>query len=91
VIKEYPVAISAPEWLKKHGGDVRLSNDQRYWVVYVAGGPQYLIRPIPAAGKHAVEVEQSVNGKRLEGKETYPSEESAIQGGLEDLRKALGW
>jgi hypothetical protein len=91
VNQEDSVAISAPDWLKKRGGDVRLSNDQRYWVVYVAGGPQYVIRPTPAGGKHAVEVEQTVNGKRLEGKQIYASEEAAIQGGLEDLRKALGW
>lgn len=85
------MAITAPDWLTKHGGDVRLSNDHRYWVVYLSKEPQYLLRPVPAAGKHAVEVEQSINGRRLEGKQVYATEEDAIRGGLEDLRKVLGW
>jgi hypothetical protein len=85
------VAISAPEWLKKRDGELRLSNDQRYWVVYLSKEPQYLLRPLPTGGKHGVEVEQSINGRRLESKATYPTEEDAIRGGLEDLRKALGW
>jgi hypothetical protein len=83
--------ISTPEWLSKRGADFRRSKDHRYWVVYLNKEPQYLIRPVPAVGKHAVEVEQSNNGKRLEGKQTYATEEDALRGGLEDLRKALGW
>jgi hypothetical protein len=85
------MTIATPDWLVKHNGELRLSNDQRYWVVYLSKEPQYLLRPVPAAGKVGVEVEQSINGRRLEGKQTYPSETDAIKGGLEDLRKVLGW
>jgi hypothetical protein len=85
------MAITTPEWLSKRGADFRLSKDHRYWVVYLNKEPQYLIRLVPAVGKHAVEVEQSINGKRLQSKQTYATEEDAIRGGLEDLRKALGW
>ena len=85
------MAITTPDWLTKHGADFQLSKDHRFWVVYLNKEPQYLLRAIPASGKHAVEVEQSNNGKRLEGKQTYGSEEDALRGGLEDLRKALGW
>jgi hypothetical protein len=50
-----------------------------------------LLVPFPVAGKHGCIVEQTVNGKRLESKNTYASQEEALRGGLEDLRKALGW
>ena len=33
----------------------------------------------------------AINGKRLEGKETYPTREAALEGGLADLRNLLGW
>jgi hypothetical protein len=85
------MTIPTPDWLTKHGGEVRLSNDHRYWVGYLSKEPQYLLRPVPAGGKFAIEVEQSINGRRLESKQTYPSDADAIKGGLEDLRKALGW
>jgi hypothetical protein len=55
------------------------------------GKPQYLLTPIPAAGKYTCEVRQTVNGRRLESGATYPSPEAALRGGLEDLRRALGW
>jgi hypothetical protein len=85
------MAIPTPDWLSKRGADFRQSKDHRFWVVYLNKEPQYLIRPVPASGKHAVEVEQSNNGKRLEGKQVYATEDDAIRGGLEDLRKVLGW
>jgi hypothetical protein len=83
--------ITTPDWLTKHNGELRLSNDQRYWVVYLSKEPQYLIHSLPVGGKHGVEVEQSINGRRLESKQTYASDEEAVKGGLEDLRKKLGW
>jgi hypothetical protein len=83
--------VTAPEWLTRRGGELRQCPDGRSWAVLLNGQPQYLLASIPVAGKHGCIVEQTVNGKRLESKNTYASEEEALRGGLEDLRKALGW
>ena len=45
----------------------------------------------PAGGKHACKVTQTINGKRLDNGTTYPTLEEAARGGLDDLRKAMGW
>jgi hypothetical protein len=84
-------AMQIPEWLRRRGGDLQLCPDGRSWAVLLNGEPQYLLVPFPVAGKHGCIVEQTVNGKRLESKNTYASQEEALRGGLEDLRKALGW
>jgi hypothetical protein len=85
------MAVNAPEWLTKHGGELRASADGHSWMVYFAGKLQYVIVPTPAGGKHACKVTQTINGKRLDSGATYPSVEDAARGGLEDLRKAMGW
>lgn len=85
------MTLTAPEWLTKRGGQVRLAGDGQSWVVLFDGQPQYRLRPIPAGGKYGCEVEQMNNGKRLDSGKTYPSNDDALRGGLEDLRRALGW
>jgi hypothetical protein len=83
--------VEAPDWLTKRGGELRGSKDGHSCTVYFAGQPQYLLEPVPAAGRFACRVTQTINGRRLEGKETFKTREEALQGGLEDLRNALGW
>jgi hypothetical protein len=83
--------LTTPDWLKRRGGELQPCPDGRSYAVLLNGQPQYLLAPFPVAGKHGCIVEQTVNGKRLEGKNTYPTVEAALQGGLEDLRKVLGW
>jgi hypothetical protein len=85
------MTVTAPEWLTKHNGELRASQDGRSWMVYFAGQMQYAIVPTPAGGKHACKVTQTNNGNRVDGPTTYPSVEDAARGGLEDLRKAMGW
>jgi hypothetical protein len=65
--------------------------DGQTYLVLLAGEPQYLLVPIPIAGKFGCAVMQTINGKRLDSGASYPSQEEALRGGLEDLRKALGW
>lgn len=84
------MALSTPDWLSKHGGQLRL-NYEGSWVVCFDNEPQYRLRPVPAAGKFACEVEQLNNGRRLDGAAIYPTAEEAVRGGLEELRKTLGW
>jgi hypothetical protein len=75
----------------RHGGELRPGVDGKSWVVLLEGKPQYLLTPVPAAGKDTCEVRQTVNGRRLESGASYASPEAALRGGLEDLRRALGW
>jgi hypothetical protein len=83
--------VTTPDWLARHGGELRASKDGHSWTVYFAGEPQYLLLPVPAGGQFSCRVTQTVNGKRLDGPTTSPTPEDAVRGGLEDLRKTLGW
>lgn len=83
--------LTTPSWLAQRGGELRLSKDGHAASVYFAGQLQYLLVPIPAKGRFACRVTESINGRRLDGEQTYPSAEQALQGGLEQLRQALGW
>jgi hypothetical protein len=83
--------MRTPEWLAKRGGELREGTMRHYWFVFLNGEPQYRLTAVPAAGRFSCEVVQTVNGKRLDIGGTYPTAEDAIRGGLEELRKALGW
>lgn len=85
------MSLAVPDWLTRRGGILRQCPDGQSWAVLIDDQPQYLLRALPAAGKFTCLFEQTVNAKRLEGKGLYPSEEEALRGGLEDLRKNLGW
>ncbi len=83
--------MTNPDWLAQHGGEARVSKDGRSATVYLGGEPQYLLMLAPTTGRFGCKVVQSNNGKRLDGGAAFPSPDAAFQGGLEDLRKALGW
>ena len=83
--------VTTPEWLMKHNGRLQGCPDGKSWAVVFDDQPQYVVKPLPAAGQYGCQVMQSINGRRLESDGTYPSPEEAVKGGLEDLRKVLGW
>jgi hypothetical protein len=83
--------MTTPDWLAQRGAELKASKDGRSYVVQVNGHPQYLVIPVPADGKHACRVSQTVNGKRLDSGAVHATVDEAVRGGLEDLRKALGW
>ncbi len=85
------MTISAPEWLTKRGGTLRPGGDARVWFVVFRGEPQYKLTPVPVDGKFGCAVMQTINGKRIESATRADTPEEALRGGLEDLRKALGW
>jgi hypothetical protein len=85
------VAITTPDWLVRHDCSVQPGIDGQSWLVMLGHQPQYLLTPVPLAGKFGCAVTQTINGKRLDNGGTYPSVDEAVRGGLEDLRKALGW
>jgi hypothetical protein len=83
--------VETPDWLAKHGGVLKPGTKEGTWLVLLDSSPQYRLVPVPAAGKYSCEVTETVNGRRLDTGGTYPTPEDAVRGGLEDLRKALGW
>jgi hypothetical protein len=85
------MTATVPDWLKARGAELRPSKDGHTWTVCFAGLPQYLLEPLPSRGKFNCRLTQTVNGRRLDGTGLYPTREEALQGGLDDLRKALGW
>jgi hypothetical protein len=85
------MAVTTPDWLSRHDGTVQLNKEGNSASVYFAGALQYVLVPVPAKGKYSCPVTQTINGKRLDGTNTYASAEDALRGGLEDLRQALGW
>ena len=47
--------------------------------------------PVPARGKFACRITQTINGRRLDDDSTFPTAEDAVRGGLARLRQTLGW
>lgn len=83
--------VATPDWLAKRGGVLQPGTQEGTWLVLLDDSPHYRLTPVPVAGKYGCEVVQTVNGRRVQGNGTYPVIDDAIRGGLEDLRKALGW
>ncbi len=81
----------APEWLTKRGGELRPGKDGHSASVYFAGQLQYVLVPVPARGKFACRITETVNGKRLDAAAVWDTPTAAFQGGLEELRAKLGW
>lgn len=85
------MAIATPDWLQARGGRLVPGYDGRTWLILINDTPQYRLTPLPAAGRFTCQIVQTVNGKRLDKSATYATAEDAINGGLEELRQALGW
>jgi len=83
--------MTTPDWLARHGGELRLAPDRRTWLVVFDGAPQYKLTPSPAAGRSSCMIVQTVNGKRIDNDQTYATPEEALGSGLEELRALLGW
>jgi hypothetical protein len=83
--------VTTPDWLTRHGGELRPGVAQDTWVVVLQQQPLYQLGLAPVTGKYGCMVTLTNNGRRLDGGASHPTPEAALQGGLEDLRKALGW
>jgi hypothetical protein len=85
------MALTSPDWLAQRRGGLREAADRHSWFVLFGDEPHYRLTPVPVAGKYGCHIVQTNNGRHLDSKGTFPSTEEAVRGGLEDLRKALGW
>lgn len=83
--------MTAPDWLLRHTGDLKLASDDRTWHVLFGHEPQYALWTTPVAGKFGCDIRQNNNGRRLECSGQFATPEEALRGGLEALRQALGW
>jgi hypothetical protein len=83
--------MNAPQWLTQRGGALKLGSDGRTWYVIFDGKPHYKLNPVPTGNAFSCAVRQTENALRIESPGIAPNSESALAGGLEDLRKSLGW
>ena len=83
--------MTTPEWLKVRDGELRRGLNDDTWLVCLNGHPQYRLFVTTAQGKLACDVTQTVNGKLLDASENYLTRDESLAGGLEQLRKKLGW
>ncbi|HLW68506.1 MAG TPA: hypothetical protein VKS79_24520 [Gemmataceae bacterium] len=83
--------IPTPEWLSQRGGQIRPGISANTWLILLSNMQEYAAMVTPAAGKFTCAVTQRNNGKRLDKATVYPTAEAAVQGGLEELKQALGW
>jgi hypothetical protein len=85
------MSLTPPSWLTLHGGRLELASDQRTWFVLLGEQAAYAVVPVPVGGQFGCAIRQANNGRRVESTSKAPTAEAAVQAGLEDLRKALGW
>jgi hypothetical protein len=83
--------MTTPDWLARRGGELRSGPLGAPWYVYFENEPQYAVTPVPVSGKHGCRVTQTINGRCIYAGGTNGTEAEAIQIGLEEVRKALGW
>ena len=83
--------VTAPEWLTRRGGSLKLASDRRTWYVLLGGEPLYAVVERPVAGKFGAYIKQVNSGKPIDSNSTAATPDDAVMAGLEDLRKALGW
>jgi hypothetical protein len=83
--------MTAPDWLTQRGGTLKLDSDRATWYVLFAGQPSYSLVVVPVDGKFGCVVRQANNGARIECAGQFATLDDAIRGGLDNLRKSLGW
>jgi hypothetical protein len=85
------MSIATPEWLSQRMGELCPGLNERTWLVVLNGTQQYRAVVTPAGGKFTCAVSQLNNGKRLDKGTIFASADTALQGGLDELKHALGW
>lgn len=83
--------LTAPDWLTLREGLLQRGSDKRTWFVILHQQAQYALVAVPVEGNFGCCITQTINSNRIESNGTYAKADDAIRGGLEDLRKSLGW
>jgi hypothetical protein len=82
--------MTVPDWLTKRGGTLTPGVEGSVFVV-IDGQPHYRLDPVPVEGRVSCAVTETVSGRRLGDGSTFADEPAARAGGLEELRRWLGW
>lgn len=85
------MTLATPPWLAQRGGACKVASDGKTWFVMLGNQPQYSLVEVPVDGKHGCAIRQTINGRRVASPATYATIEQALAGGLEEVRKTLGW
>jgi hypothetical protein len=85
------MSVPTPDWLTRHGADLRGNPDGRSWTVYFGDTLEYVLQIVPVKGQYSCRVKQTISGKSLESGSAHATPDDALRAGLEDLRQALGW
>ncbi|CAN5516356.1 hypothetical protein BH10PLA2_BH10PLA2_37660 [soil metagenome] len=85
------MAITAPEWLSKRGGEFKESSEGNTYLVLLNHQPLYMLTPVPVGGEHGCVIKQTNNGKLFPAPPKAATVDDALRNGLEGLRKGLGW
>ena len=85
------MALTIPAWLQQRGGHLELASDGKTWVMWFDGRANYSLEAVPVKGKFGCKISQTINGHRVPSEGTCATADAAVAGGLDDLRKALGW
>jgi hypothetical protein len=81
-----------PDWLQRHGGELRPDLNPQAAEVWLDGQPLYRLEVRPAWDRYSCAVVDMTNGQRLDDPHSvYPTADEALRGGLEQLRTRLGW
>jgi hypothetical protein len=83
--------MKIPDWLTLRDGTLRQGLNDITWLVMLNGEPQYKLIAVPASGKSTCVITQTNNGKRVDNGIVYLSLMDALNGGLNELQKKLGW
>ena len=83
--------MQAPDWLTQRDASLKLGSDRVTWFVLFGSKPQYALVPRPAENRFECCTRQTINGELIPSTALYASSDEAIRGGLDELRKYLGW
>ena len=83
--------MTAPDWLTQRGGAFKQGSDGKTWFVLLDGKPSYSLVAVPAEGKFACTLRQTINGARIDSPGTHATQDEALAAALSALRKTLGW
>lgn len=82
---------TAPEWLTRRGGALKLGSDHRTWFVVWDGKPQHKLTIVPVEGKFGCTIRQTINGRLLPNPKVADTPDLALVQGLNELGTTLGW
>ncbi|MGF1578007.1 MAG: hypothetical protein ACFCD0_01450 [Gemmataceae bacterium] len=83
--------MDTPDWLTRRGGSLKPGPQKHTWYAVFTDQLQYRLRPRPVGGEFGCDIVQTNNGKLIPSESIAKTESGAVEVGLQDLAKHLGW